>query len=319
MKKTILALGAITAAAGAAAYALNNWVYKALIHPSYQVPEFLGKAVSESQADDYTSLSDEGRQWIKAHGYDIHRIKNADGNLITAYHLKPKKKSNVYVFASHGYRSDGMGEWCFYARNYVETMGYNLFIVDHQGAGQSWGDYIGFGSFESRDGLLWLDYMNETFGKKIKIILHGISMGSATVMLMTGSHSLPENVRFTIADCGYTSALDEFTYKLESLGMPTKPIIPMVCKMNKKRAGYDFGKDTNALAAVENAKIPMLFIHGGDDKFVPTFMVHRLFDASSAPYKEKVIFPGADHAESYQKNKTEYEKKIKEFADKFLK
>ena len=87
-------------------------------------------------------------------------------------------------------------------------------------------------------------------------------MGSATVMLMTGNENLPENVKFTVADCGYTSAMDEFNYKIDTLKLPFRPIIPIVKVINRKKAGYDFQKDTNALAAVKNARVPILFIHG---------------------------------------------------------
>ena len=232
--------------------------------------------------------------------------------------MRPKKESNVYVFCSHGYRNKGKPEWCYYAKHYVEELGINMFFVDHQAAGESEGKYVGFSSFESRDSLQWLGYMNETFGSDIEIFLHGISMGSATVMLMTGSDKLPDNVRFTIADCGFTSALDEFTYKLENLGLPKKPIIPIMCRYNKMRAGYDFQKDTNALEAVGRAKIPMLFFHGGNDKFVPTYMVHLLYDACSAPYKDKLVVEGADHGESYIIDKEACEKKIDSFISRFI-
>lgn len=318
MKKTIIALGALAGAGAAAFYAFNEWAYRALIHADFEIPESLGKKISENEAEDYSVLSDEGRKWMEDYGYKKYNMLNADGNWLTAYHLAPKKKSDVYIFGSHGYRSDGKGEWCFYARHYVEELGYNFFFVDHQGAGHSTGKYVGFGSFESRDCLQWLGFMNEKFGKDIKIILHGISMGSATVMLMTGSSKLPENVKFTVADCGYTSALDEFTYKLESLGVPKKPIIPYLSKKNLKRAGYDFGKDTNALEAVKYAKVPMLFIHGDKDKFVPTYMVHQLYDNCGAPYKDKLIVPGADHAESHQVDPAAYESKIDEFIEMFI-
>lgn len=320
MKKTIIALGAITGAVGAAAfYGFHEWAYRALIHSDYKVPQSLSKAISENKAGDASDLAALGKKWMNDHGYKKYNMLNKDGNMLTAYLFQPKKKSNVYVFASHGYRSEGIGEWCFFAKYYVETLGYNLFVVDHQGQGNSTGKYLGFGSFESRDGLQWLNFMIDKFGKKIKIILHGISMGSATVMLMTGAKSLPENVKFTIADCGYTSALNEFNYKLEALGVPTRPLVPYLSKKNIKRAGYDFQKDTDALAAVGQAKIPMLFIHGTKDKFVPTYMVHELFDNCSAPYKDKLLVEGADHAESYRIDKESYEKKIKEFADMFIK
>lgn len=318
MKKSTLLLGSLVAGAGVAAIA-NEWIYRALIYADFTVPKALARALSESKPiDGKEKIRRKNIQWLEEYGYERHFIVNADGNRLTGYLMRPKKESNVYVFCSHGYRNKGRPEWCYYTKHYVEELGINMFFVDHQGAGESEGKYVGFGSFESRDSLQWLEYMNETFGSDIEIFLHGISMGSATVMLMTGSGRLPENVRFTVADCGFTSALDEFTYKLESLGLPKQPIIPIVCEYNRRRAGYDFQKDTNALEAVGRAKIPMLFIHGGNDKFVPTYMVNQLFDACSAPYKDKLIVEGADHGESYLIDKEACENKMNEFIEKFI-
>lgn len=319
MKKSLLFFGALAVGAGAAA-AANEWIYRALIYSDFKIPEGLGKTMSESKPiDGKERIRRRNLLWLEEYGYEKHYITNADGNKLTGYLMRPKKPSNIYVFCSHGYRNKGKPEWCYYAKHYVEELGINMFFVDHQAHGESQGKYVGFGSFESRDSLQWLEYMNETFGSDIEIFLHGISMGSATVMLMTGSDKLPGNVRFTIADCGFTSALDEFTYKLENLGVPAKPLVPIMCEYNRRRAGYDFGKDTNALEAVGKAKIPMLFIHGGSDKFVPTYMVNLLFDACSAPYKDKLIVDGADHAESYLIDKEACENKMNEFIEKFIK
>ncbi len=321
MKKSLLLLGGVLALGAAGLAAANEMLYRALIYKDFKIPSGVGKLMNGDTPplSDKASAHKECRKYFEDYGYERHFMVNERGHKLTAYHVKPKKESKVYVFCSHGYRYEGKSEWCWYIKHYVEELGYNMFIVDHQCSGESEGEYIGFSSFESRDGLRWLAYMNETFGEDIDIILHGISMGSATVMLMTGSDSLPENVRFTIADCGFTSALDEFKYKLSSWGAPEKPLVPIICAMNKHRAGYDFQTDTDALEAVSRVKIPMLFIHGGADEFVPTYMVHQLFDACSAPYKDKLVVDGAGHAESYYLGKEAYEKKIGEFAEKFIK
>ncbi|MDO4379902.1 MAG: alpha/beta hydrolase, partial [Clostridia bacterium] len=123
-------------------------------------------------------------------------------------------------------------------------------------------------------------------------------------------------VKLIVADCGYTSAWDEFTYKLADLKIPEKPILPLVNALNNKKAGYDFKNDTNALESVKSARVPMLFIHGGADKFVPTFMVYLLFDACSHPIKDMMIVDGADHASSYVTNPEQYGAKIDEMLEK---
>ena len=321
MKKSILFLGGAAAVSAGAFAIANEALYRFLIYKEIKVPAGFGKFMSGG-AEPATNKDSHFRKCrldLEKYGYERHYITNERGHKLVGYLVKPEKESKTYVFCSHGYRNEGKREWCSFFKHYVEELGYNMFFVDHQCAGESEGEYIGFSSFESKDSLKWIEYMNETFGKDIQIILHGVSMGSTTVMLMTGSGKLPENVRFTIADCGFTSALDEFKYKLKGWGVPENPVVPIICEMNKRRAGYDFQTDTNALEAVSKAEIPMLFVHGGADKFVPTYMVGELFDACSAPYKDRIIIDGAGHGESYYVGKEVYEQKMDEFIEKFIK
>ena len=321
MKKSLLFLGGVAAVGAGALVAANEALYRFLIYKEIKVPVGFGKFMSggAEPADNKDAHFKKCRRDLDEYGYERHYMVNERGHKLVGYLVKPKNESNTYVFCSHGYRNEGKREWSYFFRHYVEELGFNMFFVDHQCAGESEGEYIGFSSFESRDSMKWLEYMNETFGKDIDIILHGVSMGSTTVMLMTGNENLPENVRFTIADCGFTSALDEFKYKLKCWGVPENPLVPVICEMNRRRAGYDFQTDTNALEAVGKAKIPMLFVHGSADKFVPTYMVGELFDACAAPYKDKLIVEGAGHGESYYVDKESYDKKINEFIEKFLK
>ncbi len=316
MKKlgTILTL----CAAGTGLHLASSYLHKALVERRFAVPAAVSRFITESGESDMDSIYKTNMQYLTDYGYELHSIVNDRGHRLQGYLMRPEKPSDVYVFGSHGYRSDGKGEWCHFAKHYVEELGYNLFFVDHQAAGESEGEMIGFSSHESRDCLKWLEYMTFTFGRDIQIILHGISMGSTTVMLMSGSDELVSNVKFTIADCGFTSAMDEFTYKIESLKLPFGPLIPYINSMNQKKAGYDFQKDTNALESVSRAKVPMLFIHGGEDKFVPTHMVYLLHNACNSEYKDILVVPGADHAKSYHTDKKTYDGKIDEFIEKFI-
>ena len=313
--KALALLGAVGAASF---YAVNNFIHEGLISREIAMPESVTKILTEKEENEFKQIELEYERWLDTQEIEELSRINDKGFRLQAYLIRPEKESDVYIFASHGYRCYGKKEWARYVDFYVNQMGYNMFFIDHQSAGKSEGKYIGFSSFESRDGLDWLQYMIEKFGEDIKIIMHGISMGSATVMLMSGSDRLPENVKFTIADCGFTSALDEFTYKLESLKVPKFPTIPVICAINRRKVGYDFGKDTNALEAVKKAKVPMLFIHGSADKFVPTYMGYILYHECTSEYKDLLIVEGADHAQSYLIDKDGYEAKIKQFAEKFI-
>lgn len=320
MKKIITAAAAVSALAGGAAYLASDALFKALISRDFRVPKVVSKFITQNEEKAEKPQENphaKSRQKLEDYGYEMHSIISDRGQRLQGYLMKPEKASDIYVFASHGYRGSGKDEWCTFVDFYVKRLGINLFFVDHQSHGNSEGEYIGFASHEHKDCLKWLRYMNDTFGSDINIFLHGISMGSATVMLMTGSKELPENVKFTVADCGYTSAMDEFMYKINTLKLPFKPLIPIISAINHKRAGYDFQDDTNALAAVKKAKIPMIFIHGDKDMFVPTHMVYEVYEACGTE-KELLIAEGAGHAESYAYATREYEQVVEKYIEKHI-
>ncbi len=272
--------------------------------------------VGPSGLPEDNSVNEEKIAWFHNQVLEDYEITNEKGFRLKAYLLPAEEKSDVYVFCSHGYRGNGRLEFQNMAKFYHEK-GYNLFIVDHQAAGESDGTYIGFGYHEYTDCFSWLDFMLNEFGKDIQIILHGVSMGCATVTMMSGNDRLPSNVKFTVADCGYTSAYDEFMHNISKAKFVT-PVMAAANRFNKLISGFDF-KDANPLEAVRNAKVPMLFIHGSIDDFVPTKMVYELFNNCSAPDKDILIVEGAAHAESYPVDSTSYEAKINKFADKYIK
>lgn len=314
MKKAAKFLAAAGIAAGTG-YGLCDLISNLLVDRKFAVPESFGNLVSGADMTEMRALGEKNRKWLEDYGYERYTINADDGTKLIGYLLKPEKPSKLFAFCSHGYRSEGRREFSGISQYYL-SRGFNVFLVDHRAAGESDGKYIGFGYYEAKDCVKWLHFLNDTFGNDISIVIHGVSMGSATVMLMSSDENLPENVKLTVADCGYTSAWDEFTYKLADLKLPEKPLIQIVNAINVKKAGYDFKKDTNALESVKHARLPMLFIHGGADKFVPTFMVYLLYDACSHLIKDMMIVDGADHASSYVIGTEQYGKKIDEMLEK---
>lgn len=239
---------------------------------------------------------------------------NDENHALRAYYLPADKPSDIYAFLSHGYRSTAKGEFPRIAKFYHDE-GINVFMIDHQAAGESEGGLITFGQREARDGLKWLDFMKETFGDDIKIILHGISMGCATVTAMTGAPTLPDNVKFTVADCGYTSMLDEFSHNLTLMKIPQFPLLNAVGVIHRAATGMSM-KENAPIDAVKNARAPILFIHGANDDFVPTPMVYELYDACSSE-KELLVVDGAKHAESFKINPDAYKAKVRDFIAKY--
>ena len=191
-----------------------------------------------------------------------------------------------------------------------------LLMPDARAHGESEGEYIGFGCLDRQDALGWINWMIQELGEDVKIMLHGTSMGGATV-LMTSGLELPANVKGIVSDCGFTSPKEVFTYVLNHMyHLPAFPAIQGADLLNKKLAGYGMD-ECNAKYEVEKAKVPILFIHGSADTFVPCNMCHEIYDHCSSP-KRKVIIEGAAHAESYYKDMETYEKALTEFTEEIM-
>ena len=203
------------------------------------------------------------------------------------------QNSNKWAIVVHGY--GGSGKLMSDKSKYFYDMGYNVLIPDLRGHGKSEGDYIGMGWKDRLDIISWINFIIKE-NPNAEIVLHGTSMGAATV-LMTSGENLPSNVKAIVADCAYTSAWDEFSYQLETyLKVPSSYILNVTNMVTKLKAGYSL-KEASALESVKKATVPILFIHGDKDKFVPYSMMDKLYDATNSP-KEKLTIEGGEHANS---------------------
>ena len=316
MKKcSTLLLGTLgTAAVG---YGICTLIDELLFNKKLVLPQEVGAKFSGCDMSHLRELLTNNLKWVEDYGYEKHYITSERGENLVGYLMKAKEPSDIYVFGAHGYRSYGKKEFCGFAQYYL-SRGINVFFPDHIASGESDGTHCTFGYYEKEDCMKWLQYMKDKFGKDIKIILHGVSMGSATVCMMSGRDDLPENVKFTVADCGFTTAKALFKFKMDALKIPDYGLLKGVNFANKVNHGFDF-RDIAPVESVERAQVPMLFVHGKDDNLVPSFMAQELYDSCSSDYKDILIVEGADHAQAHVGGKEEYEEKIDMFIEKFIK
>lgn len=236
-------------------------------------------------------------------------ITSEDGLKLHATYF-PCEGSKKVVICFHGYTSEGMNDYSTLAIFYAQN-GYNLLLVDERAHGKSEGTYIGFGCLDRRDAKLWIEEMIKKHGEDCKILLHGDSMGGATVLMTTGLE-LPPQVKAAVSDCAFTSAWEVFSFVLKSMyHLPAFPIMQISNWMIKRKAGYELD-ECNARVEVAKAKIPILFIHGEADTFVPCSMVHELYAACKTD-KKLVIVEGAAHVESCYRDEALYQGAIESF------
>lgn len=244
----------------------------------------------------YAEYNDENlndaQKWLEEKSnYSDKYIESYDKLQLHSYVVT--QNSNKWAIVVHGY--GGSGKLMSDKSKYFYDMGYNVLIPDLRGHGKSEGDYIGMGWKDRLDIISWINFIIKE-NPNAEIVLHGTSMGAATV-LMTSGENLPSNVKAIVADCAYTSAWDEFSYQLETyLKVPSSYILNVTNMVTKLKAGYSL-KEASALECVKKATVPILYIHGDKDKFVPYSMMDKLYDATISP-KEKLTIEGGEHANS---------------------
>jgi fermentation-respiration switch protein FrsA (DUF1100 family) len=238
----------------------------------------------------------DARGWLEAVPVEKVSITSRDGLGLVALWIPAAAPTARTAIVMHGY-SGNARTMAMFARHWSEELGCNVLLPDARGHGESEGDYIGFGWPERRDQIQWVDWIIDRTGPEAAIALHGVSMGGATTMMTAGEPDLPAHVRLAVEDCGYTSARDELAWNLTRMyGLPAEPIITDTSRLTKRRVGYSF-EEASALEQVKRARVPIQFIHGEDDTFVPYEMVHRLY-AACASEKRLLSVPGAGHGQS---------------------
>ncbi|MDR0642058.1 MAG: alpha/beta hydrolase [Treponema sp.] len=258
--------------------------------------------------------SDREPNWLSTQTLEDLWIQGPDGLRLHAYYLaaEPGGDFSATAVLAHGYNGDGR-QLDVFARLF-HRLGLNVLLLEARGYGLSEGRYTGFGWHERLDMLGWMALLKER-GEK-RIVLYGISMGASTV-LMTAGEDVPPELKLIIADCGYTSALDELNWQLKrGYHISFPPLIRALSRLTEKRAGYRL-EEASALEQVKKSRTPVLFIHGEADTFVPFEMCSRLY-AACVSEKELYTVPGAEHGLAYDTDKEEYGRRIALFMKKYL-
>lgn len=316
--KNIIKKGAIaTIATGAATYSLCTLVDEILFNRKLTPPEKFSQKISGCDNSHLGEFLQNNLKWLEEYGYERHFLYSDRGEKLVGYLMKAEKESDIYVLGVHGYRSSGRREFSKFVQYYLGK-GINVFLIDHIASGESEGNFCTFGHYEKEDCMKWLSYMNNTFGEDIKIILHGVSMGCATVCMMSGRDDLTSNVKMTVADCGFTRADDFFNAKIKLMGIKkSEPIVKGLSTVNKINHGFSFDV-ISPVDSVKNAKVPMFFTHGTDDGLVPSYMCQELYDACGSEEKDILLVEGADHAQAFINGRQAYEEKLNDFISRFV-
>ena len=247
-------------------------------------------------------------------------LENDEETRLHALYVPAADSTDRTAVIVHGY-TDNSIRMLMIGYLYSRQLGYNILLPDLYGHGLSSGTEVQMGWKDRLDVLLWTDEANRLLGGNTQMVVHGISMGAATTMCVSGEvqHGMYQQpfIKCFVEDCGYTSAWDEFKGELKNqFGLPAFPLLNVTSALCDMEYGWSF-QEASPLEQVKKCTLPMLFIHGDADTFVPTWMVYPLYEAKPEP-KELWIVPGAEHAVAYKENPETYTRKVSNFVGKYI-
>ncbi len=244
---------------------------------------------------DCTRKMDEAKcEWVT--------ITSFDGLQLSARYYHSKDNAPLQIMF-HGYRSMALRD-CAGGYGLAKRMGFNVLVADQRAHAKSDGSTISFGINERQDCWSWTNYAVRRFGAETPIVLSGLSMGAATV-LMASSLPLPDNVVAIMADCPYSSPAEIICKVARDQHLPDKLAYPFI-KLGAKLWGRFDLEASSSVEAVAKTGIPILLIHGEDDRFVPCDMSRKIY-ASCNSMTQLHTFPEAGHGLCYIVDPKRYE------------
>lgn len=323
MRKRMRAVAAVLAALFAAYTVFVYFLVSACLVPSFMdrlnafedITEkcYSEQVQSEQLQGNRSMLLSETAEWMETVKRNKIYTDTPDGYRLTAVEF-PERTGETWVLLLHGYT--GWKEEMYQFAHWYQEQGYAVLVPDLRCQGESEGDFIGMGWTDHYDCMLWIEHILEE-SPDAEIVLHGQSMGAATALILAGSPEASGHIRAVVSDSAYTSAYEMFGDKItEWFHLPAFPFVDSACVMLKLRGGYDL-RDASPLAAVQNGRVPTLFIHGEEDRMIDVDMSYELFEAAVCE-KELFIVEGAGHAQAQDKDPEVYYRRIEDFLSRYL-
>jgi len=258
-----------------------------------------------------------GKEYLFSKNPEDVTLKARDGLVLKGWFLPAQKASDKLVVFAHGYNCNGPDEFAAFIKFYHEELNYHILLPDHRAHGRSPGRFIGFAALEWRDILDWADAYVNRLGPDTQVVLHGVSMGGATVMNCNANNP-PDYVKCVVEDCGYTNGYEMISLAgRRDLGIRITPLYWAAALWFRLYTGKSLMKDSDPYGNISKFAKPTLFIHGANDTFVPAEMGLRCYEAATVE-KDLWLAEGAGHAQSYYLCQGEYEARLGAWLERWM-
>lgn len=262
---------------------------------------------TKNHEPDYYVWRDANAERLRSRPHERWTMRSNRGEELCGFYYRcGEEPSKRLAFIVHGYHSEH-AETAGMFYDLYHSRGFDIFTCDNTASGESGGKLFGYNVFESADCLKWLNFLRSQFGEDIKVVLHGFSLGGATVLKM--SDRCPDCVKFIVSDSGFIDAR-------EILRSQLGPLYGLMAGLNRIVAGYDLA-ETDVRENIKNSPLPFLIVHGKDDKTVPFSMAPRIFEL--CPNDKDFLFTeGAKHIETMHIAPEAYARKLDRFIKEYL-
>jgi len=314
--KNILIGSGVVAGTVAVAGAVSYSITKKLVEIALDREEDETVAASKKQISGepemnvFMKVRENAAEKLEHYPCDMVEVTARDGVKLVG-HWRPCENAKRVLIAMHGWRSSWSKDFGLIA-DFLHDNGCHVLYAEQRGQNNSGGEYMGFGLTERYDCLEWIHWVDSQDLGNLPVYLCGISMGASTVLMAAG-FDLPASVHGIIADCGYTSPHAIWKHVAENnLHVSYDDwVSSMADEMCREKIQFS-SKDYSCTEAMANCKVPVLFIHGTDDDFVPVEMTYENYKACVSQ-KRLLIVPGAGHGMSYVIDRKLYEQTVKQF------
>ncbi len=240
-------------------------------------------------------------------------ITAQDGAVLRAWFMRPAETNGDAVILLHGVSDNRMGTYG-YGRWLVQHH-YMVLMPDARAHGSSGGEMATYGSKEADDIHRWVDWI-ETAEHPHCMFGLGESMGAAQLL-----QSLPKEPRFcaVVAESPFAT-FREVAYA--RFGRPFhagpwlgrtffRPAVDVGFLFVRFHYGFDM-ETASPEEAVVGTKIPVLLIHGMQDRNIPPYhsdLIQARNPSSITVWK----VPGAEHTGAHQAAPQEFERRVLEW------
>lgn len=269
-----------------------------------------GKSSLYEQIDNKTFNTDRFDKVEK----EYFKVKSQYGYNLDGVLIKNSNETQNTVILVHGLAGD---KWSMLEQGdiYLDK-GFNIFLYDQRHHGMSGGKNISYGFYEKYDLNNVIKFIHKKFPNGI-VGVHGESLGASTALLQAGLNQKNNTIKFYVVDCPYSDLYDLLSYRLnKDYNLPNILLVDIASFVTYLRLGFFF-HSVSPKKIIKDIEKPVLFIHGEEDDYVPTYMSEEMYKIKPGN-KQLYISPGAQHANSFSTNKEEYSKIVNNFIDEVI-